>query len=236
MGALRTYLSCLSQLHVISKAIYMSLHRARLYGSGHKTIWICCGAGEGRWMARVSWGAVGNRPWKLNQLHCKPFLGLKTQLLVFRIQSENTSTSLCFTLIPQTSSSSSSGFGSHLFPPFSVRGGEHNWYLGKAEEQWGKEAIMGIKRGAASQSSFTGQWSKSNWVLFCGRTLTYTLVGAHSWQEGLGGGAGLGMSRIGPLRDPAMTSNSPEPQVFSTRGMKRRKPMKTNAKTDFWDL
>lgn len=49
----------------------------------------------------------------------------------------------------------------------------HNWCLGRSKEQRGREAIRGIKRGAASQPSFTRQWSKSNWVLFCGRIHTY---------------------------------------------------------------
>lgn len=56
----------------------------------------------------------------------------------------------------------------------------HNWCLGKGKEQWGREAIRGIKRGAASQPSFTGQWSKSNWVLFSGRTHTYTHMHSNS--------------------------------------------------------
>lgn len=56
----------------------------------------------------------------------------------------------------------------------------HNWCLGKSKEQWGREAIRGIKRGAASQPSFTGQWSKSNWVLFCGRTHVRTDTHTHT--------------------------------------------------------
>lgn len=96
----------------------------------------------------------------------------------------------------------------------------HNWCQGKSKEQWGREAIRGIKRGAASQASFTGQWSKSNWVLFCSRTHVYThthsvtVVEAHSWQEGLWDGAGLGMFRAGPVGDIFMTLNSPEQTNF----------------------
>lgn len=56
----------------------------------------------------------------------------------------------------------------------------HNWYLGRSKEQRGREAIRGIKRGAASQPSFTGQWSKSNWVLFSGRTHTYVRTHTHT--------------------------------------------------------
>lgn len=59
----------------------------------------------------------------------------------------------------------------------------HNWCLGKGKERWGREAIRGIKRGAASQPSFTGQWSKSNWVLFCSRTHTHSCTRAEmQWQ------------------------------------------------------
>lgn len=56
----------------------------------------------------------------------------------------------------------------------------HNWCLGRSKEQRGREAIRGIKRGAASQPSFTRQWSKSNWVLFCGRTHTYVNPPKHT--------------------------------------------------------
>lgn len=61
----------------------------------------------------------------------------------------------------------------------------HNWCLGRSKEQRGREAIRGIKRGAASQPSFTGQWSKSNWVLFCGRAHTYvrTHVRTHTHRH-----------------------------------------------------
>ena len=106
----------------------------------------------------------------------------------------------------------------------------HNWCLGKSKEQWGREAIRGIKRGAASQPSFTGQWSKSNWVLFCGRTHvrthtcthrhysthihSVTVVEAHCCQEGLWDTAGLGMSWARPPRDAFMTPNSPEKTHF----------------------
>lgn len=70
---------------------------------------------------------------------------------------------------------------SQSFPSFSpvivymyIYKSAHNRCLGKSKEQWGREAIRGIKRGAASQPSFTGQWSKSNWVLFCSGTHVYT--------------------------------------------------------------
>lgn len=63
----------------------------------------------------------------------------------------------------------------------------HNWCLGKGKEQWGREAIRGIKRGAASQPSFTGQWSKSNWVLFCGRTHTHVHVLVQRLSDSGGG-------------------------------------------------
>lgn len=56
----------------------------------------------------------------------------------------------------------------------------HNWCLGRSKEQRGREAIRGIKRGAASQPSFTGQWSKSNWVLFSGRAHTYARTHART--------------------------------------------------------
>lgn len=58
----------------------------------------------------------------------------------------------------------------------------HNWCQGKSKEQWGREAIRGIKRGAASQPSFTGQWSKSNWVLFCSRTHVFTHTHTHTYS------------------------------------------------------
>lgn len=96
----------------------------------------------------------------------------------------------------------------------------HNWCLGRSKEQRGREAIRGIKRGAASQPSFTGQWSKSNWVLFCGRTHTYVTPSTHTHththgdsigatyccgQAGLWDRAGLSMTRAEPQRDKFMT-------------------------------
>lgn len=219
----------LGQLHVLHKAIYMSLHCAHLYGSTHSSYILdrFMGAGGGVtpcvYCIRIEWVAtaadsltsllplnfIGATP--MTPLRSRPRLltsiwpskavnicrlkrpqlqgqSLKEMIApwnqtIFDPSSEfhctlsvfySTSLSLYtlsffFPICASASSLSSSPATSCMY----IYKSAHNWCLGKSKEQRGREAIRGIKRGAASQPSFTGQWSKSNWVLFGGRTHTY---------------------------------------------------------------